>query len=283
MEPGPKARLLLNRAGTILGLIGVIFVIERLLAYRSELSFDGWRWQSYGALIVLCSAYCAANLFLVLGWHALLSHLHAAQKFSWSLRVYAVTQIAKYLPGNIFQFAGRQAIGASAGISHKILLKSSLWEIILLALAAGSFFPALAYKFLPMSKSVAFGGFCILALILVAVAIFVAPKLLSWAAANYAGQVISSSVIFAGVYVLAGGEIATGFDMLILMAGFALSWLAGLLTPGAPAGIGVREAALLFFLSGLASPGVILTAALLGRIVTTVGDLMFFGFGKFMR
>lgn len=283
MVSRPRVKRLLNWAGTILALLGVFFVLERLLVYRTELSFDDWHWQGFTALATLCIAYCGANLFLALGWHALLSYLKAAQEIKWSLRVYAITQVAKYLPGNIFQFAGRQVIGASAGIPHKTLLQSSFWEIALLTLSAGVFLPLFAYKVLPLSQQTAFAAFCLLVLTLVALFIWCIPIKLSWAAASYAGQVITSSAIFVGVFSLAGGDVSSGFGMLTIMAGFALSWLAGLLTPGAPAGIGVREAALIFFLSSLATPATILTAAVLGRVVTTLGDLMFFGIGKLIR
>ncbi|MGD9700712.1 hypothetical protein [Acinetobacter sp.] len=55
-----------------------------------------------------------------------------------------------------------------------------------------------------------------------------------------------------------------------------VAWLVGLITPGAPAGVGVREMVLLFLLGDQIAHLNLLLAVLLGRIVTMGGDLLFF-------
>ena len=54
------------------------------------------------------------------------------------------------------------------------------------------------------------------------------------------------------------------------------AWLAGYLIPGAPAGIGVREIALVSLLGSLYREQDILVAAVAYRMVTTLGDSLFF-------
>lgn len=276
-------KLWLNRLGSALGILGVLFVAERLYTYREELAFDGWSGLQFTALAGLCIAYAATNLSLALGWHALLSYLKAPQPILWSIRIYAVTQLAKYLPGNIFQFAGRQALGAAAGVPQWVLLKSSFWEIVLLACAAASLAPILAYTVLPLSENASQVAFAAGVALLVLVAFLVLPRAFAKAAAAYASQVVGSGVIFVGVFALAGGEMHSAAGVLTVIASFSLSWLAGFLTPGAPAGLGVREAALIYFLGDLAVPAVIIAAAVLGRVVSTLGDLLFFGAGRFIK
>ena len=61
-----------------------------------------------------------------------------------------------------------------------------------------------------------------------------------------------------------------------LGGGYILAWLVGLLTPGAPAGVGVREAVLLFMLRGCLPESDLLLAIILARVVTVFGDLIFF-------
>jgi uncharacterized membrane protein YbhN (UPF0104 family) len=58
-----------------------------------------------------------------------------------------------------------------------------------------------------------------------------------------------------------------------------LAWLLGLITPGAPAGVGVRELVLLGLLSSFVPQSTILLATVVGRLVTIGGDLLFFGWG----
>ena len=53
---------------------------------------------------------------------------------------------------------------------------------------------------------------------------------------------------------------------------FALAWVAGFLTPGAPAGLGIREALLVAGTAPLYGPGTALSAALALRLVTVLGD-----------
>ena len=96
----------------------------------------------------------------------------------------------------------------------------------------------------------------------------------------YAGQVLVSSLIFAGILVLAGGTIDSIALFIGVASSFTIAWLIGLVTPGAPAGLGAREAALVLLLAGLAPESTILVAAVIGRLVSTLGDLLFFHVGR---
>jgi hypothetical protein len=70
---------------------------------------------------------------------------------------------------------------------------------------------------------------------------------------------------------------AQGIDLLGAVSALALGWWLGFVVPGAAAGIGVREAVLVLTLEPhLGSDGALL-AALSLRVVTTLGDLLFFG------
>ena len=57
--------------------------------------------------------------------------------------------------------------------------------------------------------------------------------------------------------------------------------LAGFVTVGAPAGIGVREAAIILALSGTMGEPTAITVALLFRVLTTLGDVLFFLLAQF--
>jgi hypothetical protein len=54
------------------------------------------------------------------------------------------------------------------------------------------------------------------------------------------------------------------------------AWLAGFVTPGAPGGLGIREAAMVLFAGGSASAEVLFVAAALFRLVSFGGDLVCF-------
>jgi len=64
---------------------------------------------------------------------------------------------------------------------------------------------------------------------------------------------------------------------------YVLAWLAGFVTPGAPAGLGIRELVLLFLLQGLVGGPDLLLVILLGRVITVSGDLVFFILASLMK
>lgn len=281
---GPDARRWLNRIGALLGAAGVVFVALRLASYADEIDAAAIGIGGYLALFGLAAIYGASNLLLALGWWRLLRRLGVAATRGWALRAYAISQLAKYVPGNIFQFAGRQAIGVAAGFSNRPLAKSTALEIFLLV-AGGALFLPLTAPLLHDSTSVIAAGTAAF-LVLSVLAIWLAARLggteFGRAALCYLGFLAISGLIFAGTYHVVSDSSA--MSAISWLAGaYVLAWLAGMLTPGAPAGIGVREAVLLFLLADLASPPVILLAVVAGRAVTVLGDLGFYLAGGFIE
>jgi uncharacterized membrane protein YbhN (UPF0104 family) len=63
------------------------------------------------------------------------------------------------------------------------------------------------------------------------------------------------------------------------VAVFAAAWIAGLATPGAPGGIGVRETVITLGLAPVLGGGVALSVALLHRGASVIGDVISFGLG----
>jgi hypothetical protein len=88
-----------------------------------------------------------------------------------------------------------------------------------------------------------------------------------------------SGLLFVGlIELLAGKSGSEGLLVLTVIGAYVLAWLAGLVTPGAPAGLGVRELVLLFLLNGMIGAADLLLATVLGRVVTVCGDVLFFFF-----
>ena len=100
-------------------------------------------------LVSLASVYAAANLPLAAAWQNLLAHLGERRPFRWAFRVYGLSQLGKYIPGNVFHLAARQAIGMAEGVAPARLAKSALWELGTIATAALSF----AILILPLANA----------------------------------------------------------------------------------------------------------------------------------
>lgn len=271
-------RRLLNWAGSGLAVLGVLFVLGRLKNYGNGIDLSILDLPHCSTIAGLALVYGAANLLLALAWLRLLGHLGCAVSARLAIRTYGVSQLAKYVPGNIFHLAGRQAIGMAAGMPAAVLVKSMLWELLLLALG-GSLFAVLVlpelFPVLPTYSGPA------LWLVVVAFATLLVRHFISSDAGHALRLQVLFLVVSAAVFVslfelVKSPSDAAGVPLSLIGGVYVLAWLAGLVTPGAPAGVGVRELVLLLFLKGALSEADLLLTALLGRVVTVIGDLAYF-------
>lgn len=267
----------LHFAGGGLGLAGVGFVAIRLHSYADQIDVSRFDVGAWLGLVLLALAYGAVNVLLARAWWCLLLFLDVKVGWKWAVKAYGLSQLAKYVPGNIFHLAGRQALGMAAGLPAGALARSAVCELGLIAVA-GALFGVLAvplvWKTVPPTGAV-------FLFIAVSVALFtVLWNLLSRSVAvALLWQMVFlalSGLVFVGGLSVVVPETAAVSALPALCGAYIVAWLAGLITPGAPAGVGVREMLLLFLLNGQLAPADLLLAVVLGRGVTVVGDLGYF-------
>lgn len=268
---------LLHWLGSLFALLGLGFVVSQLNVYAPQLAQVDISAQKMSLIVLLVPTYAAAALLLARAWWHLLTVCGAQSSWRWAVKVYGISQLAKYLPGNIFHLAGRQALGMSDGVSASSLAKSSLWELGLIAVV-GSLFVFLALPLQLPDVPLAF-----------AVVFFLA-----------AGSVLGcllrrrcSHFVVAAFFLQMAFLAVTGVLFLVVLLGvqetdvspslwvqigaaYVVAWWLGLLVPGAPAGVGVREAALMWLLSHVAAPVPLLWAVMLSRVMTVLGDALLF-------
>jgi len=272
---------LLKRAlrwvGGGLGLAGVVFVVARLLEHADKLDFSNFgtiAWAGIGGFAVM---YGLANIFLASAWWHILRSFDASVSRLWTLQIYGTSQLAKYVPGNVLHLAARQGLGLAAGLSGGMLAKSLLWEIILLSVTA-AVFGVLALPLLWRN-----GSILLSVLTFVSVMFLLAVGVRRWfgkelakALACQAGFLLMSGTVFVGILGVVVGKESMKVELLLVYVGaYLLAWLAGLLTPGAPAGAGVREMAVVFLLGGSVAEADLLFAVAMSRAITIAGDLGF--------
>ncbi len=284
-EPRPSSLRISGSAlvtwlGRALTIGAIVFVAVQLAVLWDQIELGDRGFAISTAIAGLALVYAAANVLLGIGWALIVKSGARATDppvaMSRLVIIAARAQLAKYVPGNVFQFVSRQALGARAGLSHQTLAWSQILEIVFLCGAAVS----CAIVCLP----VFFEGF---------------PQIGAAAAALFCG-VTASCIIYvvrdgraAGAFllyfsffgVLASIFVAcfwlvgahdTAVDSIALGGSFIASWLAGFVVPGAPAGVGVREAALLALMNASDQKAALLTAVLIARFVTVFGDVLFF-------
>jgi len=266
----------------MLGLSGVVFVVVQLNTYSDQIDLDRFNATSWFFITMLAILYGTANALLVRAWWHLLDHFGIKVKSRWATKTFGMAQLAKYVPGNIFHLAGRQALGMADGLPGLALAKSVMWELGLFA-CAGAFFGGVAATLIwaELSWPILLSAFLAISLgSIAALRRFWSPAIGTAFACQIFFLTISSAV-FVGTLAISAPLSVTFSAYVTICAAYIIAWLAGLVTPGAPAGVGVRELILLFLLKGMVNESDLLLAVVLGRFVTVLGDFLFFVYAYF--
>ena len=103
------------------------------------------------------------------------------------------------------------------------------------------------------------------------------------AGACYLAYVLNFVLVGIGLWLVAlslpSGAVGAAGPVFFIGA-FAASWVLGFLAPGAPAGLGVREALLAVWFAGVLAPADAVALIVMLRIATTLGDLLNFAWGS---
>lgn len=220
--------------------------------------------------------------------------------------ILGLTQMAKYVPGNVGQYLGRGAMSVARGVPGAAVLVTLLVEMLLAIAAAGVVgFAGLALAArgtatLPVSPphGVALAALCLGAGILgLGIAIARPPWLFRFAPSLAAGMalpapgaraLVTAFVVYAANYLsIGGGLYAIAFALFreppvtipLFVGVLALSWLVGFAAPGAPAGLGIREGVMAALLVPALEGTRALEIIVAFRVATTLGDLLAFAWG----
>jgi hypothetical protein len=300
----PRVRLV-QAVGVGLTLLGVVFT-GRVMLENAALSQLSWDARLLASVAVACAAYALLSVLLVLVWATILKTfapgcIGAREAFA----LYATTQIMKYVPSNIVHYVGRHVALRRRGVTHLALVSTVLAEAAVLASGACLTIAALEADVLMAlyRRNVGTDGSAIV--IMVGLACCVGATLLWRRAASARGPVSTARVSRCVARLVAALTAATlffaattrlvsiacrlllddpaGFGVGAVAAALAGAWFVGFVIPGASAGIGVREAAVILLLSpalGAANAAVIAT---LYRLVTAGGDVLFAALGELVR
>jgi hypothetical protein len=239
------------------------------------------------ALAGLAGSVLLHVLTLIAGgaaWKLLLDAGGAPARLRLALGIHLFSQPAKYLPGNVGQLVGRMALGRRHGIDLSPLLRTLAVEAAgVIAAAALSVLAALAVGEIETSPRLPLAW--VLGALTVALLVFLLVRRSPGSATSLTGALLLYLVIF-GIYGLSAQLLlrtllghSAGIGLLTCAGAFAAGWIGGFFTPGAPAGLGVREAILVTLLAPRLGPEVALGLAVAFRVVTTLGDGAGFALG----
>lgn len=288
-------------AGLIVTALFVLYVVHSLRGYDLSVYATPRAFAGIGLAILF---YCLSLPLIAWAWRDLLRGLAVIKSWRELTAILAITQFAKYLPGNIGQYVGRTTMSLSRGIGLRAYGVTAVIEMVSLmgaALVVGIGAGILSNVGFALMRG---KGKQIVLISAVLVAAFIglilfrtlAPRILRRFAPQHAhlleGSIlpprltlIRTFLLYCATYCMVGiGIIALAHLLLpfqahdnwLLVASFALAWVVGFVTPGAPAGLGVRESLLLLMLGPIYTPALagILIIAL--RLATTLGDILNF-------
>lgn len=300
------SRRFVSRLGRLLTLAAAAFVLVKLFSLRDAVAdaFLGLGAASTIQLFMFALIFALLLASKGMGWSWLLRRLVGeGQRLMDGLIVHGTTQVLKYLPGNVFHYAGRQFSAERYGWPQTSVAAASTCEALLNA-ASAAIVAAVSLAFIPASIAQENLSALIVvtpvSIILILVALNILGRLPAKTvrfafAVRFKESVsrlllsravifptvlyvlffaISGGLLFATANLLGGMEKTPGF---ILFVGvFPVAWLAGFATPGAPGGLGIRETVLVLFLGPAIGDASALSTAIAYRAVTLLGELIYF-------
>jgi glycosyltransferase 2 family protein len=231
-------------------------------------------------------------------WSWILREFNQPFNGAWGVRVYLVTNFAKYLPGNIWHLYGRVRAVQNAGGSGKAATLSVLLESLLMA-ASALLIALICIQFFGIGlphqyRWVQFLGLPVVLMAVhpwslnKAIALIGRLKLKSQDSTpanntalkmeHYPLKLLLGELGFVGLrsagFLFSWIALSpVDFHQTILILGdFSLAWMLGLITPGAPGGIGVFEVTAIALLNRYFSDGLILSVVAFNRLVSILAE-----------
>lgn len=290
----------------ILGLT-LFFLAKVLKAHAAGVAAIKINGRGWEILAIAFTITLLAHIWSAWVWVWIFHHLKQPITAAWGISVYLKTNIAKYIPGNVWHFYGRIVAAKQQGISLEIATVAVLLEPLLMA-ASALIFAVIGIPSIWAQNS-SFLAWQLLGLVVVLIAVH--PRILNSLiqklskSKQKSGSVnVEATALPMESYPLAPllGEICflglrgTGFLLTLralgaiepskiplLFTAFSLAWLLGLIVPGAPGGLGVFEATILTILGSSFSPALMLATVALYRLISILAETTGAGLGTFYQ
>lgn len=259
-------------AGNLLMIAAIVFLVKKFVDMDVDFAQLAEP-QVLGALAISFAVQTAVVVFGTFPWLVFTQSLSGKKiPFSAAMPVYTKSNIYKYVPGNVFQYIGRNQLAADMSISHVDvacatifdILFCVLWTGIISVIFLGGALSELLAKYGKNLVIVFSAGIVIAAAAAVMIRVKFKGKVkgymarylkafekgnrmkLSQGVVYYLLQnIVSAAMYFICLHLVFGGSL--GFSELASLTGaFMFAWIIGFVTPGAPGGIGIRESVMLF-------------------------------------
>jgi len=301
-----------NRWLVLLGRLAMaaslVFLAVSLVASLGDLPRTQLNRASLLALLLTVALFVVTNAIGALAWGQLISRsARNTVRYAHVFRIWATSNVAKYLPGNVFHYVGRGVLAQRAGFAMGAIVTSMIVEALILCLSplvlvalgllTSSFrfdlVARLTSKLTSAEYVVGIGGLLVAG---IAAACFF-PDLRRRAIGSLAMVGIPASMTALAGYLVnfllmgcaakvlldAFWHVGPSIGWYELSCGYALAFLLGYILPGAPGGIGVREAVMVGLFRGAIGTAPALGLVVLLRLASIAGDFVSFAIARGVR
>jgi glycosyltransferase 2 family protein len=277
--------------------IGVVlfFLIRTLVASWAQIIAFPWHFRAL-PLIGSLGVSIIAGVFWASVWRLMVVQTGSSIAWADGVRVYLVSNLAKYVPGSIWGYVSRAYLGRDYGVTLARVGVSTVWEVGF-AIVASLLLTVMALPFLPVKLPVRVFSL-VVAVAVISLILLLPPVFSRWMRFLGRSWPTAESLVFRwhdfGMYLGAAflTQVLVGTAFFLFAAalvdlsprdwwGLASAWsfssTAGLVILLAPYGLGVREGVLTLFLRAFMPLGAAVLVALVSRLWTIVIELILAG------
>ena len=253
----------------------------------SHIQFQ-WQWILAASAVVLVT-----YALLIEGWRRILSGWDSELSFNKAARIWFVSNLGKYVPGNIWSLTAMGVMARDRGISAIAAAGSSV-VMQLVSLATGAAIVIVTSATLLGQPLLVGAGVVVLAAALLS-APRVLPPLARWVGSITGREIAPPTIPAASIWTAAVASalswVLYGLAFMLFVRGllgdaageissyiavYSAAYILGFISPIAPAGLGVRELTLAAFMTqlGLANEADAALVAIAARLWLTVVELI---------
>lgn len=293
-------RKALKYVGNIFMVLALCFLVYKLtnldIDYEQLMKIDNLL-----KIIILSFAYAVTTYVACIPWRKVISILAGENiSFSNANLIWNKSNLMKYIPGNVFQYIGRNELAIIENVNHADVALATVMDVLLNL--AGFFLAACITYFSGIKIGLAIIGqqkkyiiVVVVMIILILVFAFLVRKKISnfWNSIKLLFKVknvmyLCLLILFYALVAIYTGTIyililtyIMGINVEIMhiptyLGAFLLSWIVGFVVPGAPGGIGIREMVFTLLLEAYGSVDIdsMLLAIVIYRFVSILGELI---------
>lgn len=288
--------------GNICVFVTLIFIVKLVLTmdFDYTIIFQAKNIMWIFILVLLYSIILSLTCF---PWKILVEYL--SKKKLRLINVYSIyskSNLYKYIPGNVFQFVGRQTLAVEYKIEHDIVAMSTVFDVGMLFLTGiiisflflGKYTIEQLYLYAikPLEQYKILG---IILLILLFLFIFLLrkqiykifdkyKKIIDLNLFKYLFQCFLLYSVFFLFYAITYlvllvtiFDVSFNLNSIVLTIGASIfSWVIGFVVPGAPGGIGIREVVMIAVSGNVVDRDIIVVSIIIFRFVTLMSDIIIF-------